>query len=197
MPLRQFAAPQAAHRTKRPGSATRYDPKRDLQQWLRFFGGPKLHQERGASGESEGADIVMQSSEMPPGLAWEFGRSNRFSWFEIVLRSRKKTWLALTACRRATRATDAPASNVSSTMRRFSSTDLRRLFSCLALSIAGCSDVSTYPSWTLIDVPTTGSILNLLSLRPDGLDQSLTDGPSGRIYQSGLAARSMRLGHAR
>src|SRR6266850_1603785 len=160
MPLRQFAAPQAAHRTKRPGSATRYDPKRDLQQWLRFFGGPKLHQERGASGESEGADIVMQSSEMPPGLAWEFGRSNRFSWFEIVLRSRKKTWLALTACRRATRATDAPVSNVSSTMRRFSSTDRRRLTICFGVSSTmTCSDASTYPSWTLSDVPTSGSIL--------------------------------------
>src|SRR5205809_5694313 len=32
-----------------------------------------------------------------------------------------KTWLALTPCARATRATDAPSTNVASTMRRFSS----------------------------------------------------------------------------
>src|SRR3989442_15003543 len=31
-----------------------------------------------------------------------------------------KTWLALTPCARATRATDAPSANVSSTIRRFS-----------------------------------------------------------------------------
>src|SRR5713101_5831093 len=31
-----------------------------------------------------------------------------------------KTWLALTPCARATRATDAPSTNVSSTIRRFS-----------------------------------------------------------------------------
>src|SRR5713226_7072594 len=55
------------------------------------------------------------------------------------------TWLALTACRRATRATDAPAANVSSTIRRFSSTERRCLFTCLAVSIATCSEVSIYP----------------------------------------------------
>jgi hypothetical protein len=65
------------------------------------------------------------------------------------------------SCRRATRATDAPAANVSSTIRRFSSTDLFcHLFTWLATSTVICSDVSTYPSWTLSDVPTTGSILN-------------------------------------
>jgi hypothetical protein len=66
----------------------------------------------------------------------------------------------LTACRRATRATDVPASNVSSTIRRFSSIDRRRLASRVSVpSRLACSDVSTYPSWTLIDVPTSGSIL--------------------------------------
>src|SRR5258706_15730129 len=45
-------------------------------------------------------------------------------------------------------------------MRRFSSTDRRRLPICLGVSSTmTCSDVSTYPSWTLSDVPTSGSIL--------------------------------------
>src|SRR6266403_1965399 len=45
-------------------------------------------------------------------------------------------------------------------MRRFSSTDRRRLTICLGVSSRmTCSDVSTYPSWTLSDVPTSGSIL--------------------------------------
>jgi hypothetical protein len=36
----------------------------------------------------------------------------------------------------------------------------RRLVSRLSIpSRLACSDVSTYPSWTLIDVPTSGSIL--------------------------------------
>jgi hypothetical protein len=49
-------------------------------------------------------------------------------------------------------ATDAPATNVSSTMRRFSSIDLFCLFfTWLATSMVICSDVSTYPSWTLSD----------------------------------------------
>jgi len=38
------------------------------------------------------------------------------SFFTILL-APVKTWLALIACRRATRATEAPASNVSSTIR--------------------------------------------------------------------------------
>jgi hypothetical protein len=67
--------------------------------------------------------------------------------------------LALTACRRATRATDAPASNVSSTIRRFSSTDLLCLFTRLATSTAICPEVSTYPSWILSDVSTPAASL--------------------------------------
>ena len=54
-----------------------------------------------------------------------------------------------------------PASKVSSTIRRFSSTELRSLFTQLAVTPVICSEVmSTYPSWTPIDVPTSGSILN-------------------------------------
>jgi len=34
-----------------------------------------------------------------------------------------------------------------------------KLYTAAALSPSDCSDVSTYPSWTLNDVPTTGSIL--------------------------------------
>jgi len=78
------------------------------------------------------------------------------------------------------------ASNVSSTMRRFSSTDLRRLFSCLALSIAGCSDVSTYPRGHLLMCLQRAASFNLLSLRPDSLDQSLTDGPPGGFIRVDL-----------
>jgi hypothetical protein len=37
------------------------------------------------------------------------------------------------------------------------------------------SDVSTYPSWTLIDVPTSGSILYLLPIHLDGSHQPLTE----------------------
>jgi hypothetical protein len=77
-----------------------------------------------------------------------------------ILLAPVKTWLALTACRRATRATDAPTSNVSSTILRSSSTDQRRLASrSLVSSRIVCSEVSIYSSWTLIDVPTSGSIL--------------------------------------
>ena len=45
---------------------------------------------------------------------------------------RQKTWLAFTACRCATRATDAPASKVSSTIRRFFSTIAASLPLCKA-----------------------------------------------------------------
>jgi len=67
--------------------------------------------------------------------------------------------VAFTSCRRATRATDAPDSKVSSTIRRFSSSDRGRLFVCLILSSVVCSEVSLYPFVDTIDVPTTGSIL--------------------------------------
>src|ERR1700688_2161431 len=60
-------------------------------------------------------------------------------------------------------------------MRRFSSTDLFCLFlTWLATSMVICSDVSTYPSWTLSDVPTTAaSLITLTSstrFRPDAYE---------------------------
>jgi len=53
------------------------------------------------------------------------------------------TWLAFTPCARATRATDAPGPKVSSTTRRFSSTECRRR--CGTLLTTARSEVSTSP----------------------------------------------------
>jgi hypothetical protein len=95
-----------------------------------------------------------------------------------------KTWLALIACHCATRATDVPAPKISSTIRRFSSTDLRRLFTGVTVSIVLCSEVSIYPSWTLIDVPIhIRQHPYLLTLSPDGSDQALTTSPLSRSRQ--------------
>ena len=57
-------------------------------------------------------------------------------------RRQANTWLAFTPCARATQATDAPGSNVSSTTRRFSSRECRRRGTLL---ITLRSEVSTYP----------------------------------------------------
>jgi hypothetical protein len=58
-------------------------------------------------------------------------------------RRQANTWFAFTPCARATRATEAPGSKVSSTTRRFSSTECRRR--CGTLLSNARSEVSTYP----------------------------------------------------
>ena len=58
-------------------------------------------------------------------------------------RRQVNTWFALTPCARATRATDAPGCSVSSTIRRFSSTERRRRRSTLLTT--ALYEVSTYP----------------------------------------------------
>src|ERR1700688_3746225 len=80
-------------------------------------------------------------------------------------------------------------------MRRFSSTDLFCLFlTWLATSMVICSDVSTYPSWTLSDVPTTAaSLITLTSstrFRPDAYD--LIQGPE-RVRGGALRITMLRV----
>src|SRR5439155_24733310 len=84
--------------------------------------------------------------------------------------------MALPACRRrrSTRATDAPDSKVSSTIRRFSSSDRRRLFVCLIVSSVVCSDVSIYPFVDTYRRAHNGHHPYLLSIRPDGHEMTLT-----------------------
>src|SRR5438132_12369669 len=86
--------------------------------------------------------------------------------------------MALPACRRrrSTRATDAPDSKVSSTTRRFSSSDRRRLFVCLIVSSVVCSDVSIYPFVDTYRRAHNGHHPYLLSIRPDGHEMTLTLG---------------------
>src|ERR1700694_5722073 len=89
-------------------------------------------------------------------------------------RRQLKTWLALTVCRCATRATDAPGSNVSSTILRLSATERRRRSK--ALLTTTLSEVSIYPPMcTLPKVPTKGHRPHLLTLRPDGPHKTLTN----------------------
>src|SRR5438132_4464686 len=76
---------------------------------------------KSTEGEHSRLDVVASDSELlltRTGSNWiarlPLSRPARYS-----LRQ-PKTWLALTPCARATRATDAPSANVSSTIRRFS-----------------------------------------------------------------------------
>src|SRR5437016_6123277 len=84
--------------------------------------------------------------------------------------------MALPACRRrrSTRATDEPDSKVSSTIRRFSSSDRRRLFVCLIVSSVVCSEVSIYPFVDTYRCAHNGQHPYLLSIRPDGHEMTLT-----------------------
>ena len=91
------------------------------------------------------------------------------------------TWLALMPCARATRATDAPSTNVSSTIRRFS-VILRRCRwaapndSLLAvITSETCREVSiSAPSGRLSGVSTSKNDFPL-SACPDGQDRTLTE----------------------
>jgi hypothetical protein len=90
-----------------------------------------------------------------------------------------KTWLALIACRCATRATDAPAPKVSSTIRRFSSIDSPSpLYLSNRLNRPLLGSVHLSPRGHLSMCP-LGQLPYLLSFRPDGSDQSLTANPQG------------------
>jgi hypothetical protein len=103
---------------------------------------------------------------MPPAF---FSTSNPLRYSRRQL----KTWLALTVCRCATRATDAPGSNVSSTILRLSATERRRRGNALLTTTR--SEVSIYPPmWTLTEVSTSGHRPHLPPLRPDGLYKTLT-----------------------
>src|SRR3984893_5654737 len=85
---------------------------------------------------------------MPPAF---FSTSNPLRYSRRQL----KTWLALTVCRCATRATDAPGSNVSSTILRLSATERRRRGNALLTTTR--SEASIYPPmWTLTEVSTSG-----------------------------------------
>jgi hypothetical protein len=104
--------------------------------------------------------------------------------------------LALTACRRATRATDVPASRVSSTIRRFSSTDRLRLVICLGVSTVVRSEVSIY---SLVDTSRCvhkGHHRHTLTLRPDGSDQTLTQKRGGYRIQEEDHPKKMPLSTA-
>jgi len=80
----------------------------------------------------------------------------------------------LTACRRATRATDAPASRISLTIRRFSSTGRLRLLICLGVSTVVRLEVSDYSLADASRCVHKGHHRYTLTLRPDGSDQTLT-----------------------
>src|SRR2546427_7238100 len=78
---------------------------------------------KSTEGEHSRLDVVASDSELlltRTGSNWiarlPLSRPARYSLRQA------NTWLALTPCARATRATDAPSTNVSSTIRRSSST---------------------------------------------------------------------------
>jgi hypothetical protein len=74
---------------------------------------------------------------------------------------------------------------VSSTIRRFSSIDRRRLDACLLLSTAVCSEVSTSSMWTLILCAHKGHQPYLYIFRPDGLRMTVTN---QRLSPSSMAS---------
>jgi len=100
------------------------------------------------------------------------------------------TWLALTPCARATRATDAPASSVCSTIRRFSSTERRRRGGTLLTTT--CSEVSTYPpSGHNCKCPpgSSSSTPHQLSTRPQDDAYSHRDSRRGKMCEEKSVGR--------
>src|SRR6516225_5186611 len=81
------------------------------------------------------------------------------------------------------RATDAPDTNVSWAIRRFSSIVQRRR---VLTSPSACFEVSTYPSWTLTLVSTKGIFLIYRQFVETAINRRL---PLKRIWKSPLFSR--------
>lgn len=95
-----------------------------------------------------------------------------------------KDLVSIDPCARATRATETPGSSVSSTIRPFSSTVRNRRLASLPLTCIDWSKVSITRLPGHDPCVHQGHHLHLLTLCPDGRDQTLTDGQRTRSLVS-------------